>query len=660
MSRLRCEDNRLIWQQGQETLWIEPWNLDGIRVRANLAGRILDQEGALLAEQAPQTALIAIDAQGARLQNGRIAANITAAGQISFYDVETDRLLLAEELGSVARPAARTFRSRGGGTYELVDRFAAQEDERFYGLGQHQHGRLDQKGCVIDLVQRNTEISIPFLVSSRGYGFLWNNPAVGRVELAANGTCWVAEATAQLDYVVVASASYAGILTRYADLTGYPPALPEWALGFWQSKLRYRTQAELLGVAREYHRRGLRLAVIVIDFFHWTHMGDWRFDAVDWPDPAAMVTELEAMGTKLMVSVWPSVNPESVNFTEMSDRGFLVNTERGVPAHSVFLDVDSPAAVYLAYFDPTNPAARNFVWEQLRRNYFAHGIRAWWLDACEPEIKPQDHDNLRYFLGNGAQVGCLYPLRYQQMFADGMHEEGESEVVLLTRSAWAGSQRYGTVVWSGDIPSTFSSLQRQVRAGLNMAMSGIPWWTTDIGGFQGGDIRDPAFRELMIRWFQYAVFCPIFRLHGYREPGLGHLETGAGNEVWSFGDEAYAILRDLLSLRERLRPYLAEQMNIAHEQGIPPMRPLFFDFGADPHCASVEDQFMLGTDLLVAPVLSQGARSRTLYLPQGVTWLRPDTGEAFPGGSSITVEAPLEVVPYFVRSSSALLSFAPP
>jgi alpha-D-xyloside xylohydrolase len=474
------------------------------------------------------------------------------------------------------------------------------------------------------------------------------------VELAANGTCWVAEATTQLDYVVVTGPSYADILTRYADLTGYPPLLPDWALGFWQSKLRYRTQDELLDVAREYHRRGLPLAVIVIDFFHWTHMGDWQFNAADWPDPAAMVKELESIGVKLMVSVWPSVNPESVNFTEMKNRGFLVNTERGVLAHSVFLDVDSPAAVYLAYFDPTNPAARSFVWDRLRNNYFACGIRAWWLDACEPEINPQDHDNLRYFLGNGAAVGCLYPLRYQQMFYDGMLFEGETEVVLLSRSAWAGSQRYGAIVWSGDIPSTFPALQRQVSAGLNMAMSGIPWWTTDIGGFQGGDIRDPAFHELVVRWFQFAVFCPVLRLHGYREPGLGHLESGAGNEVWSFGDRAYGAIRTLLSLRERLRPYLAEQMKIAHEYGIPPMRPLFFDFAADPLCATVEDQFMLGADLLVAPVLTAGATSRRLYLPHGTAWLRPDTGEVHPGGDYITVDAPLAVVPFYVRSSSGL------
>jgi alpha-D-xyloside xylohydrolase len=657
MGKILREGNTLVWRENQEQLWIRPWGRDGLRVQANLAGAPLDLPQALLipapAGDEPQ---IEIREDEAVIRNGKIRAAISTSGQLRFFSGK-DTEFLREADGAVGHPPRRSFRHRDGGLFRIEASFAASDGERFYGLGQHLHGRLDQKGCVIDLRQRNTAVAIPFLVSSRMYGFLWNNPAVGRVELGHNGTRWVAEGARQLDYYVVCGETFADILGRYADATGHAPPLPDWALGLWQSKLRYETQAELLEVAREYKKRGLPLDVIVSDFFHWSHMGDWRFDPVCWPDPAAMTRELEALGVKLMVSIWPTISPLSENYAEMRERGLLINNEHGVDAQQVFLDHGVNGPAYYPYVDSTNPEARRFLWETVRKNYFALGVKGWWLDNDEPDVNPYHPENLRFHLGNGIEVANIYPLLHLQGFYEGLHAEGVAEILMLSRSAWAGAQRFGPVIWSGDVESTFESLQAQVRAGLNMGLSGIPWWTTDIGGFHGGDIRTEYFRELIVRWFQYGVFCPVLRLHGHREPFKGSLPaSGADNELWSFGEEAYGILRGLLLLRERLRPYIRAQMRSASETGIPPMRPLFFDFPQDAGCAGVEDQFMFGPDILVAPVLAQEARERAVYLPDGTAWIDARTGKSHRGGNRIIVSAPLDAVPVFLRPGSGLES----
>jgi alpha-D-xyloside xylohydrolase len=267
---------------------------------------------------------------------------------------------------------------------------------------------------------------------------------------------------------------------------------------------------------------------------------------------------------------------------------------------------------------------------------------------------PMHADNLRYYVGNGAAVTNIYPMMHAQAFYEGMLSEGEDEVVLLSRSGWAGIQRYGATIWSGDVPSTFESLQKQIPAGLNMALSGIPYWTTDIGGFYGGNPESPDFRELVIRWFQFGAFCPIFRLHGVREPLTNWTDSGGPNEVWSFGEQAYAIIRELLFMRERLRTYIDKQMDLAHKKGIPPMRPLFYDFPKDSECWKVEDQFMFGPDLLIAPVLHKGARSRDVYLPAGTDWTDAWTGEKFKGGQRISTEAPIDRIPVYLRGKAKL------
>jgi alpha-D-xyloside xylohydrolase len=623
------------WRRGGEVRRVEAWGPDSVRVRA-APGTIRDDLPSALLPAPPAAATV----QGGRLVNGRLTVEVTEAGSLRF--TADGRELLAEH---------------AGGDLPREQAFRAYEGERLYGLGQHLHGRLDQKGLTVELAQRNAEVSIPFLLSSRGYGLLWNNPALGRVELGSEQTRWVAGAGRQVDYWVTTGEAPKDILRAYAGATGFPPVLPRWATGLWQSKLRYRTQDELLEVAREHRRRGLPLSVIACDFFHWTRMGEWRFDPAQWPDPAAMVRELEATGVKLMVSVWPTVNVDAETFAPMRDQGYLVRGEDGAPLLAEWPDKGSDGRVKAGYCDATHPEARRFLWQQVRENYHRHGIRVWWLDAGEPEY-PADGmaQQARYAEGAGAEVGNLYPVRHAQCFAEGMRQAGEGDVVLLARSAWAGSQRYGVALWSGDIPATFESLAAQIRAGLNVALSGIPWWTTDVGGFFGGSADDPHYRELLVRWFQYGVFCPLLRMHGYREPrdGFHPAMTGGPNEVWSYGDEAYGILREQLALRERLRPYLMDQMRLAHTHGVPPMRPLFVDFPDDAAAWRVEDQFMLGPDVLVAPVAQYAARSRPVYLPAGTDWVDAWTRAPHIGGETIAAPAPLERIPVYARAGAAV------
>ncbi|MBP5860823.1 glycoside hydrolase family 31 protein [Streptomyces sp. LBUM 1478] len=653
----RERDGALEWSGRQETLRIEPWGPDAVRVRARLGGPVLDGlPGALLDEAESTGSTVKIEDGLGRLIVGALTVEVDAEGLVRYTRTADGSELLSEARAHFWWPGSRLYTAVGNGHHRLEQRFAAYDDEKLYGLGQHQHGRLDQKGLVLDLVQRNAEVGIPVLTSSRGYTLLWNNPAIGRVELAGNGTRWVADSARQIDYWITAGAP-AEAQRRYSAVTGRAPMLPAWAAGFWQCKLRYRTQDELLAVAREYKRRGLPIDVIVCDFFHWTHLGEWKFDPAEWPDPAAMVRELEELGIRLVVSVWPSVSPLSENHHLMEQRGYFIGTQYGPMAHADWPDKEVASTVQVAFYDATNPEAREFVWSRVRENYLEpYGIKAFWLDACEPEIKPGFQENLRYWAGPGPEVGNMYPAEVARTFYEGLRATGEEEIVSLNRSAWAGSQRWGAALWSGDIGTDFPTLRRQIAAGLNTALSGIPWWNTDIGGFHGGDPDDPAYREVMVRWFQFGTFSPLMRLHGFREPGmpLGPAMTGGPNEVWSYGEEAGVILEDCLRLRERLKPYVLRVMREAHEEGLPVMRPLFLEFPDDERTWSVDDAYLFGRDVLVAPVLEAGVTRWSTYLPAGARWTDAWTGETYEGGRPVTVDAPLERIPVFLRDGASV------
>ncbi|MBQ8149203.1 MAG: glycoside hydrolase family 31 protein [Clostridia bacterium] len=675
------EGSRLVLAQGNSQIWIEPWGENSLRVRMTAQPQMDENDWALtepMPDIQPEITFETIDVTDpwykteefakyhqtgtqATLRNGKIEARVSHEGWISFYNQKGE--LLTEEywrnrnrLNRYCVPIrvdARELKPVQGGTdFELTARFEAFDDEKIFGMGQYQHRHLDKKGATLELAHRNSQASVPFYVSSRGYGFLWNNPAIGTATFGTNKTEWTAKRTKKLDYFITAGDSPAEIEKQYTFATGRTPMMPEYGMGYWQCKLRYRTQDELMAVAREHKRRGLPLDVIVVDFFHWTMQGDFKFEPRDWPDPEGMVRELREMGIEPVVSVWPTIDERSENFGKMASKGYLVSADRGSNLHMTWMG-------NTVFYDATHPGAQKFVWERCKENYYTKGIRCFWLDEAEPEYGPYDFDNYRYWAGPALSCTNTYPVGYAKGFYEGLKEAGEKDILSLVRCAWAGSQKYATLTWSGDIYSSFRSMREQLQAGLSMAMAGIPWWTSDIGGFIGGDISDPAFRELLVRWFQWGAFCPVFRMHGERSPwhereqefinNVRQLTSGQDNELWSFGDDVYELLKPYLFIRERLRPYIRQLMKEASETGAPVMRPLFYDFQQDENCWNVEDSYMFGPDLLISPVMEAGADSRRIYLPAGCRWVDAYTGETYEGGQQVTVPAPLGIIPVMMR-----------
>ncbi len=679
-----AENNRLIIRNGNSQVWVEPWGENSLRVRMTAAPEMDNHDWALCEPVKECTAQFRTETVDTTdpwykseefahyhqtgvnhyLTNGKITAKVDFEGRISFYNQSGD--LLTEEYWRnrnrinrycvPLRVDARELKCRQGGTdYELTARFEAFDDEKIFGMGQYQDRHLNKKGAVLELAHRNSQASVPFMISSRGYGFFWNNPAIGTATFGTNKTEWYAKSTQKLDYFITAGDTPAEIEQNYTAATGRAPRMPEYGLGYWQCKLRYRTQDEILAVAREHKRRGLPMDAIVVDFFHWTRQGDFKFEPRDWPDPDAMVKELKELGIETVVSVWPTIDEKSENFGEMADKGYLVSADRGNGLHMTWMG-------NTVFYDATHPGAQKFVWERCCENYYKKGIRTFWLDEAEPEYGPYDFDNYRYYAGTALQCTNIYPLMYAKGFYDGLKSEGEKEVLSLVRCAWAGSQKYGVLTWSGDIHSSFRAMREQLQAGLNMCVAGIPWWTSDIGGFLGGDISDEKFRELLVRWFQWGAFCPVFRMHGERSPwyereqefidGVRQLTSGQDNEVWSFGEDNYEILKKYLFIRENLRPYIREAMDECSRSGLPVMRPLFFDFSNDKSAWDTEDEYMFGSDILVAPVMEEGARERSVYLPEGAEWTDAYTGEVYSGGQRVTVPAPIDIIPVFFKNDA--------
>jgi len=659
----------LIARRRGETLRIESWGEDALRVRATKYPQFTGYDWALAEAVDAREVTITHDVAAPKgedvlvgdvwtITNGRVSCKVNGAGVLSFF--RDGELVLREHFrnydGTISREShclkieGRAYRAHVGGDWRIVQKFEGNPGEKIFGMGQYQQAQTNLKGCVLELEQRNSQVSVPFAVSSLGYGFLWNNPAVGRVTFGENVTEWITECSKELDYWICVGDEPRDILRRYTAVSGRAPAFPADLMGLWQCKLRYRTQDEVLTVARECKRRNVPIDCIVIDFFHWPRQGDWRFDEKYWPDPKAMCDELHSMGIKVCVSVWPSVDKKSENFEEMFERGYLIQTERGAIQTYEYqgdcLEIDC-----------TNPEARAFLWETLKRNYASYGIDMFWLDNAEPDFGVYDFDNYRYQLGPALSCSNIYPQWYNRAIYDAQVAEGWEKPVNLLRSGWAGSQRYGNVVWSGDVPGTFEALRDQLQCGINMGLAGIPWWTTDVGGFMADDWHDPDFIELLIRWFQFGTFTSVLRLHGNRGPydipplddrefGGGYLFTGQPTELWQYGEEAEKIMRAYLALRESLRPYIASLYEQASEDGSPLLRALFYEFADDAKAWETYDEFMFGPRYLVAPVLALGVREREVYLPAG-TWrdVRDDT--VIEGPATITAAAPLDAIPLY-------------
>ncbi len=655
MNPFEQNGQQLVWRNRGETLTLTPWGQDSLRVCAALMREPEDTRWALMDPQPAGDVEIVLGQERASIRCGRLTAVVELDGwqkhaRLRFLNQRGETLLSETAVANALALSSRRYEPHLGGDYAIVQTFEGQPGERIWGMGQYQEERVDWKGCTLELAHRNSQASVPFAVSSLGYGFLWHNPAIGEVTFGENRTTWRADSSRQLDYWITCGDTPREISLHYAAATGFAPLMPEYGLGFWQCKLRYWNQEQLLSVAREYKRRGLPIDVIVCDFFHWPRMGDYRFDPEFFPDPQGMARELREMGIELMVSVWPQVALTSENYPEMLQQGLLVRAEYGEQIGMRFVE-DS------MFFDATNPRARRYVWDKCKQNYFDKGVRLFWLDEAEPEYGTYDFKAYRYFLGSNQQVGNVYPQRYARGFYEGLSASGVERPLCLLRCAWAGSQRYGALVWSGDVMSTWEDFRKQVCAGLSMGFAGIPWWTTDIGGFHGGNPDDPDFRELLVRWFQWACYCPVMRLHGDRRPaqpvlradGTPCLNSGADNEVWSFGEEAYPILVKYMRRREALRPYVRGLMLQAHETGAPLLRAMFYAFPGEAALDGLKDQYMFGEEYLVAPVLTPGARSRDVVLPGGWRWENVDTGEVLEGGQTVRVPAPLDVIPVLRR-----------
>ncbi len=654
MGIITIKDEAILFERRDETVLIEPYGDDCIRVRASKNSRLSDERWTLLEPVKAASCEISGDQKRATMKNGMVSVTVSTTndwgGELVFK--REDRVILStKNYGDYVM----RYQHTEGDNYRIRYAFNANPGEHIYGLGQEQEDAFDRKGTTTELQHYNTKSVIPVYYSSLGYGFIWNNPSPGRCETTLNHTMWVADSAYQADYLVFAGRTPRDTMKIYSRLTGFAPMMPSWAAGFWQCKCRYESQDILLNVAREYKKRGIPIDAIVIDFFHWTEQGDLKFDPKYWPDPKAMVEELSQMGIETVVSVWPTISPRSENWRIMNERNMLVRTENGQYPTFDFFGL-------ITYIDPTNPETASFYWDKVRNNYYSYGIKNFWLDEAEPEVHPQQFANLKFYAGNGAQTALLYPYYYNKIFYDGLRSEGETDIISLTRAAYIGSQRVGACVWNGDIMSSFHALKQSITSGLSMAMCGIPWWNSDIGGFMFGDTESESFRELIVRWFQFGLFCPIMRLHGTRlnqsyyvdEAPDVMVKGGGYNEIWHFGEENYRTIEKLINTRIKMRDYTLSLARDAHENGAPMMRPMFFEFPDDPKCYELWDQYMYGPDILFAPIYNEHQTDREVYLPAG-EWVSVLDGMIYQGGASISVHAEIDQYIAFVRKGQDVL-----
>lgn len=640
------KNNEIICSREGELIRITAVGKNAIRFQSFPGCSVTNTDYNLMPLDTP--AEIIEDSHFVTMKCGSLSLTLDGGANVSFTN--NGKQVLSEKPEHTFGGRSRRFVNKGNNSYTADISFMPNSDEHFFGMGHSWDNEFDLKGCVIDIKHINAKCSIPYVYSSLGYGFLWNVPSVGRVDFAKNKTRWHSDACLAIDYVVIGGTPIEACETL-ADLTGHAPVMPDWATGFWQCRLRYETQDELLSVVRRYRELGILLSAIIVDYFHWTEQGDYKFDEKYWPDVRAMADEVHEGGTKLIVSMWPTINEKSENYRYMVDNNMLIRTTRGSNRLFDFYG-------WQAQIDVSNPETRKFVWSKLKENYADKGVDAFWFDVSESEIWPEHFDNLITSRGSGEMTALMYPYDYARLVYEGQKEMGRDDIVTLIRGAYLGSQKYASLVWSGDIPSTFESLRHQICGALNMSMCGIPWWNTDIGGFYGGDTQSEYFRELIVRWFQFGLFCPVMRLHGNRnrhyEPHGVIEPSGDPNEIWSFGDRNFEIIKGILEMRERLRPYIKEQMTVASEKGIPVIRPMFLMCPDDKTCWTIDDQYFFGNDIIFAPILNMGQTSRKVYLPEG-EWIHTASGKVYSNGS-YEISAEINEFIAFCRKDSSVIN----
>src|SRR5450631_156873 len=557
---------------------------------------------------------------------------------------------------------ARDRRSTDPEFYVVGATFASPDDEHYYGLGQNHEGFLDHRGHPVRCWQDYTSPGgpsscVPFLVTNKGYGLVWDNPSKTTIEAGFNEqTRWTSQVGDRVSFFVIAGATADEIYAGYRLLTGPTPMLPKAAYGYIQCKQRYASQDELMAVAKGYRDRHLPADVLVVDWFYYTKMGQFDLDPKFWPDPAAMNKQLHDMGFETMISVWPRFVPESRYYAELKEKGWLIHLADGTPINGLPYDRAG------SDIDTTNPEAAAWYWNTIRDNILSKGFDSIWADETEPDLPP---GGAYYHIGPGTQYFNVYPLIHTAALSDGFRkDEPAKRALILSRDAYLGIQRNGTIVWSSDIYPTWDTFRRQIPTGLDFAASGIANWTNDVGGWQylpavhhpahpplldPSDARDNVggyddYPELYTRWFEYAAFLPIMRPHGSRP----------ANEVWSYGKQAEPILEKYLRLRYELMPYIYSLGYQTWKSGAPFMRALPLDFPGDPNVTDLRDEYMFGPAFLVAPVTEQGATSRKVYLPAGTDWYNFWTNDRVKGGQTITANAPIDTMSIFVRAGSII------
>ena len=545
--------------------------------------------------------------------------------------------------------------------FQVGANFVSPDDEHYYGLGQYHEGFLDHRGHRVEcwqnyLATAGPSVCVPFMVTNYGYGIIWDNPSKTVIEPGFNEqTRWTSEVGDRVSFFVIAGNTIDEIYSGYRLLTGATPMLPKAAYGYIQCKQRYSSQEEVLAVAKGYRDRHLPADVIVVDWFYYSKMGEMDFAPDKWPDPAAMNRQLHDMGFQTMISVWPRFTKGSRYYDFILNKGWFEHLADGTPTDGLPYDRAG------SDIDTTNPEAARWYWDTIRDNIISKGFDAIWADETEPDLPP----NGSYFsVGPGTRYFNIYPLVHTGALYDGFRRDVKNRALILSRDAYLGAQRNGTMFWSSDIYPTWDTLKRQVPTGLGFTASGIAYWTQDIGGWQylpkehhpahpplldPSDARDNVggyddYPELYTRWFEYGAFLPIFRAHGSR----------LYNEVWSYGKQAEPILEKYLKLRYQLMPYIYSLGYNTYQTGAPYMRALFMDFPNDPKVADMRDEYMFGPAFLVAPVTEQGQTSRAVYLPAGADWYNYWTNKRFHGGQTIQVDAPIDTLPLFVRAGSVV------
>ncbi len=594
------------------------------------------------------------------------------SGKLSFSTAGGQRLL-DEKAGGVR---FLPFNDSGASSFTASQAFILDKDEPIYGLGQHQRGKMSQRNQVLRLAEDNTEDGIPFFQSIKGYGLFWDNYSRTTFTDKADSTSFSSEVGDCVDYYFMYGGDADGVIARMRELTGQAPMMPLWTFGYWQSRERYKSQDEIVGVVKKYRDLQVPLDGIVQDWQYWGDNYHWNameFLNPEFPDPRKMVDDIHRMNAHAIISAWASFGPKTEQYRIMNEKGMLLNFKTWpLSGKDVWPpDMNFPSGVRV--YDPFNPEARDIYWRFMNKGLFSINLDGWWLDSSEPdhlESKPADFDDKTY-LGSYRKVCNAYPL----MTVGGVYDHQRAtssakRVFILTRSAFAGQQRYGANTWSGDVFSSWQAFKNQISTGLNFSLSGIPYWNSDIGGFFlskfPGKLNDPEYRELYVRWLEFGTFCPMMRSHG----------TDAPREIYQFGrkgDRDYDAIEKFINLRYRLLPYIysVSREVTAHQSSM--MRALMMDFPKDRNVWDINDQFLFGKSLLVAPVtrpmyvkrVINGKDSsmaedfsttgtRETYLPDGSSWYDFWTGEELAGGKKVSSDAPFDIIPLYVKAGSLL------